>query len=132
MSLIKEIEVTELAQLKENGETIRVIDIRQPAELNAGVIPGAEALPMHIIPLRINEFKRDEKLIMVCRSGARSAQACMFMQQQGYDNVFNLRGGMMAWAGSGFEQLESYIHETLDDNGRFRLYLRLQYLPSPV
>jgi rhodanese-related sulfurtransferase len=103
MSLIKEIEVTELAQLKENDETIRVIDIRQPAELNAGIIPGAEALPMHIIPLRINEFERDEKLIMVCRSGARSAQACMFMQQQGYDNVFNLRGGMMAWAGSGLE-----------------------------
>lgn len=103
MSLIKEIEVTELAELKENGETIRVIDIRQPAELNGGIIPGAEALPMHIIPLRINEFKRDEKLIMVCRSGARSAQACMFMQQQGYDNVFNLRGGMIAWAGSGLE-----------------------------
>lgn len=103
MSLIKEIEVTELAQLKQNGETIRVIDIRQPAELNAGVIPGAEPLPMHIIPLRINEFKRDEKLIMVCRSGARSAQACMFMQQQGYENVYNLRGGMMAWAGSGLE-----------------------------
>ena len=103
MSLIKEIEVTELAELKENGETIRVIDIRQPAELNGGVIPGAEALPMHIIPLRISEFKRDEKLIMVCRSGARSAQVCMFMQQHGYDNVFNLRGGMIAWAGSGLE-----------------------------
>ncbi|MDH5368967.1 MAG: rhodanese-like domain-containing protein [Gammaproteobacteria bacterium] len=103
MSLIKEIEVTELAQLKENGETIRVIDIRQPAELNSGVIPGAEPLPMHIIPLRINEFKRDEKLVMVCRSGARSAQACMFMQQQGYDNVYNLRGGMMAWARSGLD-----------------------------
>ncbi|MCK4865953.1 MAG: rhodanese-like domain-containing protein [Gammaproteobacteria bacterium] len=103
MSLIKEIEVAELAQLKEKGETIRVIDIRQPVELNSGIIPGAEALPMHIIPLRINEFKRDEKLVLVCRSGARSAQACMFMQQQGYDNVFNLRGGMIAWAGSGLE-----------------------------
>ena len=103
MSMINEIEVTELAQLKENGETVRVIDIRQPAELNAGIIPGAEGLPMHIIPLRMNELKRDEKLIMVCRSGARSAQACMFLQQQGYDNVFNLRGGMMAWAGSGLE-----------------------------
>lgn len=103
MSLIKEIEVSELAQLKESGESIRVIDIRQPAELNAGIIPGAEGLPMHTIPLRISEFKREEKLIMVCRSGARSAQACMFMQQHGYDNVFNLRGGMMAWAGSGLE-----------------------------
>ena len=103
MSLIKEIEVAELAQLKEKGETIRVIDIRQLVELNSGIIPGAEALPMHIIPLRISEFKRDEKLVLVCRSGARSAQACMFMQQQGYDNVFNLRGGMIAWAGSGLE-----------------------------
>ena len=103
MSLINEIEVTELAQLKEKNETIRVIDIRQPAELNSGIIPGAEALPMHIIPLRMNELKRDEKLIMVCRSGARSAQACMYLQQQGYDKVFNLRGGMIAWAGSGLE-----------------------------
>ncbi|MDH5394916.1 MAG: rhodanese-like domain-containing protein [Gammaproteobacteria bacterium] len=103
MSLIKEIEVSELVQLKEKGESIRVIDIRQPAELSGGMIPGAEGLPMHIIPLRINEFKRDEKLVMVCRSGARSAQACMFMQQQGYDNVYNLRGGMIAWSGSGLE-----------------------------
>ena len=103
MSLINEIDVTELAQLKEKGDSLRVIDIRQPAELNAGIIPGAEALPMHIIPLRMDELKRDEKLVMVCRSGARSAQACMYLQQQGYENVFNLRGGMIAWAGSGFE-----------------------------
>jgi len=103
MSLIKEIEASELVQLKEKGNAIRVIDIRQPAELNSGIIPGAEALPMHTIPLRMNELPQDETLIMVCRSGARSAQACMFLQQQGYDNVYNLRGGMMAWSGSGLE-----------------------------
>jgi len=103
MSLIKEIEVSELAQLKEKNNAVRVIDIRQPAELNSGIIPGAEALPMHTIPLRLSELKREETLIMVCRSGARSAQACMFLQQQGYDNVFNLRGGMMAWANNGLE-----------------------------
>ena len=103
MSLIKEIEVTDLAELKKSGDAVRVIDIRQPAELNSGIIPGAEALPMHTIPLRLSELNREEKLIMVCRSGARSAQACMFLQQQGYDNVFNLRGGMIAWAGSGLE-----------------------------
>lgn len=103
MSLINEIEVTELAKLKDSNESIRVIDIRQPAELDSGIIPGAEALPMHTIPLRMSELDREEKLIMVCRSGARSAQACMFLQQQGYDKVYNLRGGMMAWAGSGLE-----------------------------
>lgn len=103
MSLINEIEVAELASLKDAGESVRVIDIRQPAELSSGIIPGAEALPMHTIPLRMSELNREEKLIMVCRSGARSAQACMFLQQQGYDKVYNLRGGMMAWAGSGLE-----------------------------
>ena len=103
MSLIQEIDVTELQKLKDNNDTIRIIDVRQSAELNAGIIPGAEGLPMHIIPLRMSELDRKEKLIMVCRSGARSAQACMFLQQQGYDNVFNLRGGMIAWAGSGLD-----------------------------
>lgn len=103
MSLIKTIEVTELMEMKEKDSSVRVIDIRNPAELNRGIIPGSEALPMHTIPLRINEFKRDETLVMVCLSGARSAQACMYLQQQGYDNVYNLRGGMIAWAGNGYE-----------------------------
>ena len=103
MSLVKTIEVTELAEMKEKDNAVRVIDIRNPAELNRGIIPGAEALPMHTIPLRMEELKRDETLIMVCLSGARSAQACMYLQQQGYDNVFNLRGGLMAWANNGFE-----------------------------
>lgn len=101
---VKEIEVADLAKMKlENQDPFRIVDIRQPAELRSGVIPGAEVMPMHVIPLRINEFKRDETLILVCRSGARSAQACMFLQQQGYENVYNLRGGMIAWAGSGQE-----------------------------
>jgi len=101
--MIKEIETTELAELKEQGSAVRVIDVRQPAELQSGVIPGAEGLPMHTIPLRMSELERDVKLILVCRSGARSAQACMYLMQQGYENVFNLRGGMMAWHGNGHE-----------------------------
>ncbi|MGD8483922.1 MAG: rhodanese-like domain-containing protein [Thioalkalispiraceae bacterium] len=99
---IKEIEVAELSNWLETGEeSLRVIDVRQPAEIAAGTVPKAEAMPMHTIPLRVNELNKDEKLVLVCRSGARSAQACAFLQQQGYDNVYNLRGGMMGWAGSG-------------------------------
>ncbi|MCW8900619.1 MAG: rhodanese-like domain-containing protein [Gammaproteobacteria bacterium] len=101
--MIKEIEATELAQLKEQGDAVRVIDIRNPAELLRGIIPGSEALPMHTIPLRMSELSRDVKTVMVCHSGARSAQACMYLMQQGYENVFNLRGGMMAWHGNGHE-----------------------------
>jgi rhodanese-related sulfurtransferase len=65
-------------------------------------VPKAEALPLHTLPARVQDFSREEKLVMVCRSGARSAQACMFLQQQGFSNVYNLRGGMIGWAQSGF------------------------------
>ena len=98
---IKEVEVAELNSLLESNEAIRVIDVRQPAEIAAGTVPKAEAMPMHTIPLRMSELNKEDKLVLVCRSGARSAQACAFLQQQGYNEVYNLRGGMMGWAGSG-------------------------------
>jgi len=43
-----------------------------------------------------------DKLVIICRSGARSAQACLFLKQQGFSDVHNLRGGMMGWVQSGF------------------------------
>jgi rhodanese-related sulfurtransferase len=99
---VKEIDAPQLAQwLDEQAESLRVIDVRQMPEIAAGTVPGAEAVPLHTLPLKLNELRREEKLVLVCRSGARSAQACMFLAQQGFDNVYNLRGGMMAWAQTG-------------------------------
>jgi len=98
---IKEIEATELAQWLEKEDHVQVVDIRQPQEVAAGVVPGSEVMPMHTIPLRIQEIKQDKPVVLVCRSGARSAQACMFLAQNGYDNIYNLRGGIISWAGSG-------------------------------
>jgi rhodanese-related sulfurtransferase len=97
---IKEIKVTELAE-RMDGNTPRIIDVREIREFSGGTVPGAEAMPMASVPARMNELIRDEELVVICRSGARSAQVCMFLQQQGYENVYNLRGGMMAWASSG-------------------------------
>jgi rhodanese-related sulfurtransferase len=100
---VKEIDATQLAQWVEDaGHKLRVIDVRQMEEIMHGTVPKAEALPLHVLPAKVHELDKAEKLIMVCRSGARSAQACMFLQQQGFANVFNLRGGMMGWVQSGF------------------------------
>jgi rhodanese-related sulfurtransferase len=99
---IKEIEAPELASwLEDKGDSLRVIDVREMGEIAQGTIPGAEPMPMASIPLRLNELERDKELVFICRSGARSAQVCMFLQQQGFDNVYNLRGGMFGWAGNG-------------------------------
>jgi rhodanese-related sulfurtransferase len=101
---IKEIDAPELAiWVKEKHPNMRVIDVRGMGEIASGTVSGAEALPLHTLPVKINELGRDEKLVFICRSGARSAQACMFLQQQGYDNVYNLRGGMIGWVQSGLE-----------------------------
>jgi len=99
---VKEIEAPELARwIEDHGDSIRVIDVRQHPEIAAGTVPGAAAVPLHTLPIRLNDLSRQQKLVMVCRSGARSAQACMFLAQQGFDEVYNLRGGMMAWAQNG-------------------------------
>ena len=103
MFSIKEIEASELAQwVSDASHQLRVIDVRQAEEVAMGTVPKAEHLPLHTLPARIHELSPSEKLVMVCRSGARSAQACLFLQQQGYSNVYNLSGGMMRWLQSGF------------------------------
>ncbi|MDO8990462.1 MAG: rhodanese-like domain-containing protein [Sideroxyarcus sp.] len=100
---VKEIDAIELDKwVSTPDHGFRVIDVRQMSEIAHGTVPKAEALPLSVLPAKIHEFSREEKLVMVCHSGARSAQACMFMQQQGFSNVYNLRGGMMGWVRSGF------------------------------
>jgi rhodanese-related sulfurtransferase len=100
---IREIDAAQLAQwLNEPGHALRVIDVRQMQEIASGTVPKAEALPLHELPAKVGSLSPDEKLVVVCRSGARSAQACMFLAQNGFSNVYNLRGGMMGWMQCGF------------------------------
>lgn len=99
---IKEIEAAELADWVTEAENkFQVVDVREMHEIHAGTIPEAVPMPLHTVPLRLHELDKSSPLIFICRSGARSAQACAFLQQQGFENVHNLRGGMFAWANAG-------------------------------
>lgn len=100
---IKEIDASELVQwVNDPTHGLRVIDVRQMREIEGGTVPKAEPLPLHTLPARVHELPREGKLVIMCHSGARSAQACLFLQHQGFSNVYNLRGGMMGWVQSGF------------------------------
>lgn len=100
---IKEVDAPEFAQwVSDVNHKLRVIDVRQMQEIAMGTVPKAEAMPLHLLPDHAHALPRDEKLVVVCRSGARSAQACQYLQQLGFSNVYNLRGGMMGWAQNGF------------------------------
>jgi rhodanese-related sulfurtransferase len=100
--VINEIDSESLHGRIASGEDVLLVDIRTPAEIAQGAIPDAMQLPMHLIPIRINELPKDRDVVLYCRSGARSYQACAYMLQQGYDRVLNLRGGIIAWARHGY------------------------------
>jgi len=98
---VKELDVDALQSFFDENKKIRLLDVRGTGEMAQGMIPNAEKLPLHTLPARLNEIDSDEITVLYCRSGARSAQGVGFMAQQGFDNVYNLRGGIMAWAQNG-------------------------------
>lgn len=106
---INEVDCATLAKWLAAGESLRLVDVRTPAETARGVIPGAELLPLHLLPLRMAEFNSGERVVFYCQSGARSAQACAFLAQHGRTEAYNLQGGIMAWvaAGRSLEQAAS-------------------------
>lgn len=77
-----------------------VLDVREPAEWSAGHIDGALHVPLMSLPTRLAELPEDEELVVVCRSGGRSAQATAYLRALGRPAV-NLDGGMQAWAAAG-------------------------------
>ncbi len=100
---IQEIDAQQLHEWLSSKENVRLLDVRTPGEIAQGVIPGTEILPLHMVPIEPIEVADDEKLVIYCRSGARSGQACGYlMQQKGLQNVYNLRGGIIAWASAGY------------------------------
>ena len=101
MTGLKELDAAELATWLTDDESIRLIDVRTPAEASRGIIPDAENLPLHLLPLRVDEVGTRPKVVFYCRSGARSAQACVFMNMQGHEDVYNLRGGLLSWVQKG-------------------------------
>ena len=99
LNSIQEIDAPQLAGwMDDESEQFHVIDVREMREISQGTVPGAKPLPLATLPARLHELNQTDKIIVVCRSGVRSAHACMFMQEQGFGNVFNLRGGMIGWA----------------------------------
>ena len=101
--MIKEIDAFALQTRIAEGDDFVLLDIRSAGELAQGMLPDAEHLPMHMIPLRVSELPKDKDVILYCHSGARSYHACAYLAQQGYDNVINLRGGILGWARSGYQ-----------------------------
>ncbi|MGE7842984.1 rhodanese-like domain-containing protein [Lysinibacillus sp. NPDC093712] len=95
---MKEIAAKEVQEALAQGETLKLIDVREVDEVQGGHIPGVIHIPLGLLEFRMYELNKNETYIMVCRSGARSGRATQFLESQGFD-VTNMVGGMLAWEG---------------------------------
>ncbi|RQP09511.1 MAG: rhodanese-like domain-containing protein [Microbacteriaceae bacterium] len=77
-----------------------IIDVRQPEEYDAAHVDGARLVPLGELVERMGELPTEGTLHLMCRSGARSAQATAYLEAQGYDAV-NVDGGIIAWHEAG-------------------------------
>ncbi|MEY2834810.1 MAG: hypothetical protein RLZZ557_472 [Bacteroidota bacterium] len=97
--MMKTIDVKQLQTRIEAGENLNLVDVREPYE-NAEFNIGGILLPLGEIRVgdtaSIDHLK-DEEVIIYCRSGNRSGQACMVLESLGFSNVINVTGGMLSW-----------------------------------
>ncbi len=91
-------ETTQLLELLDANEDLYIIDVREDDEVVHGMIPGAQHIALATIPERLEELDATKPYIIVCKAGGRSANACAYLEAQGFD-VINLEGGMLAYDG---------------------------------
>jgi adenylyltransferase/sulfurtransferase len=94
---IPQMTVQELKVRRDRGDDLFVLDVREPYEYQIANI-GGTLIPQNEVPQRLAEIDRNREIVVQCRSGGRSQRIAEFLAQQGYPNVKNLAGGILAWA----------------------------------
>ena len=95
---MKEVTVKELAALKASGADFQLIDVREPHEADIAEI-GGQLIPLSSVPQNVDKISKDKQVIIHCRSGARSGKAVQWLEtNHSFDNLYNLKGGILAYA----------------------------------
>jgi len=98
MAGVVEISPLELKRRLDAGESLTVLDVREPWERAIASLPGTLDIPLAEVPGRIQELDNTAELIVMCKVGGRSRRAAEFLAARGFHHVANLTGGIDAWA----------------------------------
>lgn len=108
MSEVKAINVQQLNKLMNENKDFQLIDVREPHE-NEICTLNAELIPVGTIPENIDRISKDKQVVIHCRSGVRSANVISYLQQNfNFNNLYNLEGGILAWADEIDTSMEKY------------------------
>jgi len=92
------INVHELKRKMEDNGTFAIVDVREEFEYDIARIEGSKLIPLGELPERLDELQKDEEIILLCKSGTRSAQAAQLLHAAGFTRAHSLGGGIDAWA----------------------------------
>jgi sulfur-carrier protein adenylyltransferase/sulfurtransferase len=92
------ISVRELKTKMDNGETVTLIDVREPFEYEIARIEGSRLIPLGELEARVDELPKTGALVLQCHSGGRSEHAARLLRETGFENAVNLEGGIDAWS----------------------------------
>ena len=92
----------EAAELKDYLDSVQepplLLDVRQPWEFDICRLDDSILIPMSTIPANLNRLDKDRETVVICHHGVRSRRVAYFLEQAGFSNVINLRGGVDGWA----------------------------------
>lgn len=95
--MVAEMTPKEFVTRRDEGEDLLLLDVREDWELAISRLDEALHIPMGEVPDRLGELDQERGVVVLCRSGGRSAQVARFLQHHGYTRVWNLAGGILAW-----------------------------------
>ncbi len=94
----RDVEPQQVSAWQARGEPFRFLDVRDPVEQQVSVLPGAINIPIERLGHRLDELDREQSYVVFCRTGVRSARGVHLMLDSGFEHVYNLAGGINAWA----------------------------------
>ena len=97
-----DVNVSQAKEMIDSGEFF-LLDVRTQGEYNEGHINGSTLIPVELIESKLDEIPKDEKILVYCRSGRRSAQASQILVDNGFKQVYNMKGGIIEWTNSDYE-----------------------------
>ncbi|OQK18740.1 hypothetical protein AU255_10105 [Methyloprofundus sedimenti] len=87
-------------QLLENPQAYVLLDVREPFEYAIANLENSILIPMNQVPDRLDELEKQQAIVVICHHGIRSENVAYYLDQQGFSRIFNLTGGIDAWARS--------------------------------
>ncbi|KCZ72772.1 Rhodanese-related sulfurtransferase [Candidatus Methanoperedens nitroreducens] len=97
-----DITVQQAKEMIDRGE-IFILDVRTQEEYDAGHIEDSTLIPVQVIDKRLDEIPKDKKILVYCRTGHRSVQASEILVNNGFKEVYNMKGGIIGWTDAGYE-----------------------------